>query len=79
MAADARVLQAHRLATNEAALTGECMPVRKEPVASLPEPTPLGERRNMVFMGTVVSSGAGRALVVATAERAALGRIRQLA
>ncbi|MCY7314127.1 MAG: cation-transporting P-type ATPase [Rubrivivax sp.] len=79
VAADARVLQAHRLATNEAALTGESMPVRKEPVASLPAATPLGERRNMVFMGTVVSGGAGRALVVATAERAALGRIRQLA
>ena len=79
VAADARVLQAHRLATNEAALTGESMPVRKEAVASLPEATPLGERRNMVFMGTVVSGGAGRALVVATAERAALGRIRQLA
>ena len=79
VAADARVLQAHRLATNEAALTGESMPVRKEAVAALPETTPLGERRNMVFMGTVVSGGADRALVVATAERAALGRIRQLA
>ena len=79
VAADARVLQAHRLATNEAALTGESLPVRKEPVASLPGATPIGERRNMVFMGTVVSGGAGRAVVVATAEHAALGRIRQLA
>ena len=79
VAADARVVQAHRLATNEAALTGESLPVRKEPVASLPEAAPLGERRNMVFLGTVVSGGAGRAVVVATAERAALGRIRQLA
>jgi Ca2+-transporting ATPase len=79
VAADARVVVAHRLATNEAALTGESLPVRKEPVVSLPEDTPLGERRNMVFMGTVVSGGAGRAVVVATAERAALGRIRQLA
>ena len=79
VAADARVLQAHRLASNEAALTGESMPMRKEPLPSLPRSTPLGERRNMVFMGTVVSGGAGRALVVATAERSALGRIRQLA
>ncbi|MDM7950844.1 cation-transporting P-type ATPase [Hydrogenophaga sp.] len=79
VAADARVIQAHRLATNEAALTGESLPVRKEPVACLPEDTPLGERRNMIFMGTVVSGGAGRAVVVATAEHAALGRIRQLA
>ncbi|MDP1902366.1 MAG: cation-transporting P-type ATPase [Rubrivivax sp.] len=79
VAADARVVEAHRLATNEAALTGESLPVRKEPVAALTEDTPLGERRNMVFMGTVVSGGAGHAVVVATAERAALGRIRQLA
>jgi Ca2+-transporting ATPase len=79
VAADARVIEAHRLATNEAALTGESLPVRKEPVSSLPDDTPLGERRNMVFLGTVVSGGVGRAVVVATAERAALGRIRQLA
>ena len=79
VAADARVVDGHRLATNEAALTGESLPVRKEPVATLIADTPLGERRNMVFMGTVVSGGAGLAVVVATAERAALGRIRQLA
>jgi Ca2+-transporting ATPase len=79
VAADARVVEAHRLATNEAALTGESLPVHKEPVASLPEDTPLGERRNLVYMGTVVSGGAGRAVVVATAEHSALGRIRHLA
>jgi len=79
VAADARVLEAHRLATNEAALTGESMPVRKEPRDTLPTGTPLGERRNMVFMGTVVSGGAGRALVVGTGERTVLGQIRRLA
>ena len=79
VAADARVVDGHRLATDEAALTGESLPVRKEPVATLIADTPLGERRNMVFMGTVMSGGAGLAVVVATAERAALGRIRQLA
>jgi len=79
VAADARVLEAHRLATNEAALTGESLPVRKAPQDALPADTPLGERRNMVFMGTVVSGGAGRALVVATGERTVLGQIRRLA
>jgi Ca2+-transporting ATPase len=79
VAADARVIDAHRLATNEAALTGESLPVRKSPAEPLPADTPLGERRNMVFLGTVVSGGTGRAVVVATAERAALGRIRRLA
>lgn len=79
VAADARVLDAHRLATNEAALTGESLPVRKAPHEALPRETALGERRNMVFMGTVVSGGAGRALVVATGERTVLGQIRRLA
>jgi Ca2+-transporting ATPase len=79
VAADARVIEAHRLSTNEAALTGESLPVRKEPGDALPEDAPLGERHNMVFMGTVISGGAGRAVVVATAGRTALGHIRQLA
>ncbi len=79
VAADARVIESHRLATNEAALTGESLPVRKDASDALPADTPLGERRNMVFLGTVVSGGVGKAVVVATAERAALGRIRRLA
>lgn len=79
VAADARVIEGHRLSTNEAALTGESLPVRKQASDTLPEDTPLGERLNMVYMGTVVSGGAGLAVVVATAERTALGRIRQLA
>jgi len=79
VAADARVLEGHRLASNEAALTGESLPVRKEPRDTLSAETPLGERRNMVFMGTVISGGAGRALVVATGERTVLGQIRRLA
>ena len=79
VAADARVVQAHRLAANEAALTGESLPSRKEPVDRLSAGTPIGERRNMVFLGTVVSGGSGRAVVVATAERTELGHIRQLA
>jgi len=79
VAADARVIESHRLAANESALTGESLPVRKEPVDALPPGTPLAERRNTVYMGTVVSGGVGLALVVATGERASLGRIRRLA
>lgn len=79
IAADARVIEAHRLAVNEAALTGESLPVRKEPVEALPAKTPLGQRRNTVYMGTVVSGGTGRAVVVATAQQSELGRIQHLA
>jgi Ca2+-transporting ATPase len=79
VAADARVIAAHRLSVNEASLTGESLPVRKAPVGGLPASTPLGERQNMVHMGTVVSGGLGRAVVTAVGEATALGEIRTLA
>ena len=66
IAADARVIESHRLSANEAALTGESLPVRKEPSDALARDAPIGERRNIVHMGTVVSGGMGRAVVVAT-------------
>lgn len=77
--ADARVFDAHRLSANEAPLTGESLPVRKQPEDRLPRATALGERSNMVYLGTVISGGTGRALVVATAADSMLGAIRDLA
>ncbi len=79
VAADARVIESHRLSANEAPLTGESLPVRKEPIDGLAAGTPLGERRNMLHMGTVISGGTGRAVVVATGARTLLGGIRALA
>ncbi len=79
IAADARVIESHRLSANEAALTGESLPVRKEPSAALAVDAPVGERRSIVHMGTVVSGGTGRAVVVATGACTALGAIRALA
>jgi len=79
VAADARVIEAHRLSANEAPLTGESLPVRKEALDALPANTLLGERRNMLHLGTVVSGGTGLALVVATGEQTVLGAIRRLA
>jgi Ca2+-transporting ATPase len=79
IAADARVFEAHRLGTNEAALTGESLPVRKMPRDDLPLDCPLADRANMVHMGSIVSGGSGLALVVATGERTEIGRIRELA
>ena len=72
--ADARVIRATALQAAEAALTGESMPVEKhgEPIA---DETPLGERANMLFSGTAVTSGRGRAVVVATGMRTEMGRI----
>jgi Ca2+-transporting ATPase len=79
VAADSRVIESHRLSANEAPLTGESLPVRKEPVDQLPATATIGDRRNLVHMGTVISGGTGSAVVVATGERTALGTIRALA
>ena len=72
--ADARVLEAVSLQTAEAALTGESMPVSKnvEPIA---EQVGLGDRHNMIWSGTNVTYGHGRAVVVATGMATEMGRI----
>jgi Ca2+-transporting ATPase len=79
VAADARVIEAHRLSANEAPLTGESLPMRKAPCDALPADAPVGERGNMLHMGTVVSGGTGRAVVVATGGGTMLGAIRAMA
>lgn len=73
--ADARLLAATELRTNEAALTGESLPVSKRTGAPLPADTPLAERANLVFMSTAVVAGSGRAVVVATGMETEVGRI----
>jgi Ca2+-transporting ATPase len=65
VAADARLLQADQLTLDESALTGESMPVIKDAGLQLNEDTPLAERRKMAYMGTVVTGGTGRGVVVA--------------
>ncbi len=72
--ADGRVIEETSLEVVEAALTGESMPVRKN-TAPLPEETPLADRMNSVFMGTIVSYGNCKAVVTATGSRTELGRI----
>lgn len=76
--ADARTLESVNLRCEEAALTGESVPVDKivQPVAG--ESVPLGDRRNMVFAGTTVSYGRGSAVVVATGMQTELGNIADL-
>lgn len=76
-AADARLVSAHALRTNEGALTGESAPVDKRVARTSPE-TPLAERHDFVFMGTSVAAGTGLAVVTATGMRTELGRIAHL-
>ncbi|HVT30568.1 MAG TPA: HAD-IC family P-type ATPase, partial [Lacipirellulaceae bacterium] len=76
--ADARLLRAFGLCTQEAALTGESIPVDKQADVVLSDGAPLGDRRNMVFMGTVASAGKASAVVVATGMATELGQIAGL-
>ena len=75
VSADARIWKAVRLGTQEAALTGESVPVSKDASAVLAPATPLGDRRNMLHAGTTVVRGKGTAIVVATGMSTELGRI----
>jgi Ca2+-transporting ATPase len=78
VAADARLLEAAALRTNEAPLTGESEPVDKPSSSPLPESTSLGDRTNMVFFGTSVAAGQGLGLVVSTGMETELGKIAGL-
>ncbi len=72
--ADARILEAHAMRCDEAPLTGESMPVTKisEPLS---EKTTMADRKNMVFAGTTVLYGRGKAIVTATGMNTEFGNI----
>ena len=75
--ADGRVVAAAGLAVDESALTGESVPVDKV-VEPTPQDVPLAERSSMVYAGSAVTRGRGRALVTATGSLSELGRIAGL-
>ena len=77
VAADARLLEAASLTVAEASLTGESEPVLKD-VLPIRGPAGPGERLNMVFGGTAVARGRGRAVVTATGMATEIGRIARL-
>jgi len=73
--ADGRLLECFNLRIQEAALTGESEPVEKDPHALSGADLPLGERRNMAYMGTVITYGRGQAVITETGMDTELGRI----
>jgi magnesium-transporting ATPase (P-type) len=75
--ADLRLLAARNARIEEAALTGESVPVSKS-VEPVPEDTLLGDRKNLAFSGTLVTAGQLRGVVVATGERTEIGRIGEM-
>jgi Ca2+-transporting ATPase len=76
--ADARLIYAASLRSQEAALTGESTPVEKHAKAAPSPEAALADRPNMLFFGTDVAAGKGQALVVATGRQTELGRIAAL-
>ena len=76
--ADGRLIESVNLQVEEAALTGESMPVEKHTDALPTQEMPVGDRKNMVYAGTAATYGRGRALIVATGMQTEFGKIAQL-
>ncbi|MFZ2900570.1 MAG: cation-translocating P-type ATPase [Saprospiraceae bacterium] len=76
--ADLRIAESVNLRIQEAALTGESEPVEKHADPLQQANVPLGDRRNMAYMGTVATYGRGTAVVVATGMSTELGKIATL-
>ncbi len=76
--ADVRLLEAVNLRVQEAALTGESEAIEKQTDPLAVEDLPLGDRRNLGYLGTIVTQGRGQALVVATGMQTELGKIANL-
>ncbi len=76
--ADGRVLQSINMRVEEAALTGESEPVDKDADLVFETDRPLGDRRNMIYSGTIVNYGRGEFIVTETGMQTELGNIAEL-
>jgi Ca2+-transporting ATPase len=76
--ADLRLFESANLRADEAPFTGESVPVTKRAEENVPAAAPLGDRRNMAFMGTTITYGRGAGLVVATGMETQIGQIAQM-
>jgi Ca2+-transporting ATPase len=74
--ADGRIIESNSLKINEMALTGEWLPVKKRKEEII-KASSLGDRKNMVYMGTIIEQGEGVAIVTATGKETELGKIAQ--
>lgn len=75
VAADIRLTEASSMKVEEASLTGESVPVDKDATVELDEDCGIGDRKNMLYMGTAVTYGRGRGVVVETGANTELGKI----
>jgi Ca2+-transporting ATPase len=75
--ADARILSSKGLIVDESSFTGESLPTEKNADISVPQSTPLADRKNCIFSGTLVLDGEGTAIVLAVGEKSEIGKIAQ--
>jgi Ca2+-transporting ATPase len=73
--ADLRLIESFNFKIDESALTGESVPVEKDANDVLDQSTPLAERTNMAFMGTIVTYGRAKGVVVSTGMKTEIGKI----
>ncbi len=76
--ADLRLVESVNLKCEEASLTGESVPVNKDANLVLDEKAPLGDRKNLAFMSTLVSYGRGTGAVVGTGMNTEIGKIAEM-
>ncbi|WP_105616202.1 calcium-translocating P-type ATPase, PMCA-type [Vallitalea okinawensis] len=76
--ADIRLIESVNLKIEEAALTGESVPVEKEADALVDTDAPLGDRENMAFMSTIVTYGRGKGVVTSTGMKTEIGNIANM-
>ena len=76
--ADLRLFETINLQIDESALTGESLPAQKESSVRLPQDVPLGDRKNSAYMGTVVTYGRGKGIVISTGMQTQIGMIAHM-
>jgi len=75
--ADARIIEGHDLKSNEMSLTGEWLPAEKK-IGALSKQTPLADRDNMLYMGTIIEYGKAKAVVTSTGLETEIGKVAQM-
>ena len=76
--ADMRLIESVNLKVEEASLTGESVPVEKNAAVVLDKDIPLGDRKNTVFMSTLITYGRGKGLVTGTGMHTQIGLIAEM-